>query len=61
MTRRLVAERILVKTTGGTDSHRNCSCSTRPDGTLVVYDADGVNRKLYSRGYWLMVTLEEER
>lgn len=61
MTRRLIAERALIKTTGGTDVHRRAGCSTRPDGTLVVYDEDGVNRKLYSKGYWLMVTLEEER
>ena len=56
--RRLVHDKVFVKHTGGTDVHRNAGSTTRPDGTLRVYDSEGIDRRIYARGYWLQVTLD---
>jgi hypothetical protein len=58
---RIVHKRVLVMHTGGTDVHQHSGASSRPDGTLRVYDADGVERRIYAKGYWLRATNEGNR
>ncbi len=53
---RLVYEKILVKTPVGTDVHSDAAATPRNDGTLRIYDSDGIERRGYARGAWLQWT-----
>lgn len=52
---------IQVVTQQGIVGHPDCSYATRPDGTLRIRDADGVERKVYAAGYWSQVLIDAPR
>lgn len=53
---RLVYDQILVKTPSGTDVHQDSSPSPRNDGTLRIFDSNGVERRIYAKGSWHTTT-----
>lgn len=52
-------ETLQVVTQQGRVGHPGCAFSTRPDGTLRIFDSAGIERKVYAAGYWSQVLLGE--
>ena len=53
---RIVYDQVLVKTPIGTDVHRDSAPSPRTDGTLRIFDSEGIERRIYAKGCWLQTT-----
>lgn len=52
---------LQVHTQQGVVGHPECTFATRPDGTLRIRDANGVERRVYASGYWSHLLIDAPR